>query len=385
MVTELLQKYIWLVQTFVRAGEYGLDLNEICNKWEDRFDTPYSRRTFNNHRDAVLSVFGIMIECNRSTNRYFIKYTEDVADENAENAWLINTFTVNNLLRLSKDRLSGRIAVEDIPSGHMFLTGVMEAMDESHEIIITYQKYTKTESESCLKRSDLVAQLVTVKRKTGLESEGIATAQTAWNHTCSKELVPDFIYGLMSAIDFESVLTCITGTAYDHPPAVPLSLIICVEAKIRSRSKSENFDRNPFCLRALKSYFTPGIGSIDDFHIISFPLGAYPLIVLGDIRGVHNQKIFLRLELLIYEKIVNNGSVGIQKHTIEDLSIWNAGHIVGEDMVDKLFRIRSAYEYLTHVGHIEHSGLVTDRIVFFSYRRILNRHDEASERTHLSS
>ena len=148
MVTELLQKYIWLVQTFVRAGEHGLDLNEICNKWEDRFDTPYSRRTFNNHRDAVLSVFGIMIECNRSTNRYFIKYTEDVADENAENAWLINTFTVNNLLRLSKDRLSGRIAVEDIPSGHMFLTGVMEAMDESHEIIIKYQKYTKTESES---------------------------------------------------------------------------------------------------------------------------------------------------------------------------------------------------------------------------------------------
>ncbi len=148
MVTELLQKYIWLVQTFIRAGEHGLDLNEICNKWEDRFDTPYSRRTFNNHRDAVLSVFGIMIECNRSTNRYFIKYTEDVADENAENAWLINTFTVNNLLRLSKDRLSGRIAVEDIPSGHMFLTGVMEAMDEGHEIIITYQKYTKNESEA---------------------------------------------------------------------------------------------------------------------------------------------------------------------------------------------------------------------------------------------
>lgn len=148
MVTELLQKYIWLVQTFIRAGENGLDLNEICDKWETRFDTPYSRRTFNNHRDAVLSVFGIMIECNRSTNRYFIKYTEDVADENAENAWLINTFTVNNLLRLSKDRLSGRIAVEDIPSGHMFLTGVMEAMDDNNEIIISYLKYTNTESEA---------------------------------------------------------------------------------------------------------------------------------------------------------------------------------------------------------------------------------------------
>ena len=29
MVSELLQKYIWLVQTFIRAGEKGLTLQEI--------------------------------------------------------------------------------------------------------------------------------------------------------------------------------------------------------------------------------------------------------------------------------------------------------------------------------------------------------------------
>ena len=140
MVTELLQKYIWLVQTFIRAGEKGLSLNEIIDKWVDRFETGYSRRTFNNHRDAVAEVFGITIECNRSTNRYFIRYTEDVSDENAENAWLINTFTVNNMLRMSKERLSGRVSVEDIPSGHMHLTAIMEAMTDSHEIKITYLK-----------------------------------------------------------------------------------------------------------------------------------------------------------------------------------------------------------------------------------------------------
>ena len=103
MVTELLQKYIWLVQTFIRAGEHGLSLEYITDKWEMRFDSDYSRRTFNNHRAAVEEVFGITIECNRSTNRYFIRYTEDVSDENAENAWLINSFTVNNMLRLSKE------------------------------------------------------------------------------------------------------------------------------------------------------------------------------------------------------------------------------------------------------------------------------------------
>lgn len=146
MVTELLKKYIWLVQTFIRSGERGLNLEEISGRWEERFDSPYSRRTFNNHREAVEEVFGIRIECNRSTNRYFIGCSEDVSDEYAENAWLINTFTVNNMLSLGKERLSGRIAVEDIPSGHRHLTTVLEAMTENLEIVISYCKYTSSEA-----------------------------------------------------------------------------------------------------------------------------------------------------------------------------------------------------------------------------------------------
>lgn len=148
MVTELLQKYIWLVQTFIRAGERGLSLSEISDRWERRFDTDYSRRTFNNHREAVEEVFGIRIECNRTTNRYFIKYTDDVSDENAESAWLINTFTVNNILRLGKERLSGRVSVEDIPSGHMHLTAIMEAMTESRKISIKYVKYSSSQADT---------------------------------------------------------------------------------------------------------------------------------------------------------------------------------------------------------------------------------------------
>lgn len=148
MVTELLQKYIWLVQTFIRAGEKGLSLSEITDKWESRFDSDYSRRTFNNHRSAVEEVFGIEIECNRATNRYFIRYTDDVSDENAENAWLINTFTVNNILRLGKERLSGRVSVEDIPSGHRHLTTIMEAMTEGRKLIIDYLKYTRSEPDT---------------------------------------------------------------------------------------------------------------------------------------------------------------------------------------------------------------------------------------------
>ena len=147
MVTELLQKYIWLVNTFVRAGMRGLSLDEICTKWESRFGSSYSRRTFNNHRQNVLDVFGITIGCNRSTNRYFIDSSDDVSDESAETAWLINTFTVNNMLTLGKERLSGRVAVEDIPSGHRHLTTVMDAMTECRELSISYRKYTSSEAD----------------------------------------------------------------------------------------------------------------------------------------------------------------------------------------------------------------------------------------------
>lgn len=147
MVSELLQKYIWLVQTFIRAGEDGLSLQEISDKWESRFDSQYSRRTFNNHRKDVEDVFGIYIDCNRRTNRYFIEYSEDVADENAESAWLINTFTVGKVLSMGRQRLSGRVAVENIPSGHQHLTSVMEAMTDNHEIVIGYRKYSSTEAE----------------------------------------------------------------------------------------------------------------------------------------------------------------------------------------------------------------------------------------------
>ena len=145
MVSELLKKYLWLVQTLIRAGERGLSLEELSAKWESRFGTEYARRSFNNHRAAIEEVFGIRIECNRSSRRYFIRSASDVTDENAETAWLINTFTVNNMLSLGKERLSGRVSVEDIPSGHRYLTTLLDAMLENREISIRYQKYTSEE------------------------------------------------------------------------------------------------------------------------------------------------------------------------------------------------------------------------------------------------
>ena len=61
--------------------------------------------------------------------------------------WLINTFTVNNLLSLGKERLSGRVAVEDIPSGQKHLVTVMQAMLDNAVMELRYRKYLSEEEE----------------------------------------------------------------------------------------------------------------------------------------------------------------------------------------------------------------------------------------------
>ena len=148
MVSELIRKYIWLVQTFIKAGERGLLLEDIQRAWRLKWDSDYTRRTFNNHREAIDEIFGIEIKCDRSTNRYFLPDSEIAADSDATEAWLINTFTINNLLALGKERLSGRVAVEDIPSGQRWLTILMDAMTENRIVLIKYRKYTSQQEET---------------------------------------------------------------------------------------------------------------------------------------------------------------------------------------------------------------------------------------------
>ncbi len=147
MVPELVDKYIFLVQTFVEAGDTGLTWPQLQSRWEARYGTVYPRRSFANHRAAVEEVFGIAITCDRSTNRYRIDAGESAVDKREAVDYLINTFTVNSLLTLGKERLSGRVSVEDVPSGQRWLTVAMQAMLDNAVLRIEYRKYLSSESD----------------------------------------------------------------------------------------------------------------------------------------------------------------------------------------------------------------------------------------------
>lgn len=146
MVTELIAKYIWLLRAVMDTGEAGITLGEISGRYERRFGETLARRTFANYRIGVEETFGVGIACDRSTNRYMIDSSSRMSDSGAAE-WLIDSFTVNSLLERGKEALSGRIEVEPVPSGHRFLTRIMEAMLEGRRIAIEYCKYSSAAPE----------------------------------------------------------------------------------------------------------------------------------------------------------------------------------------------------------------------------------------------
>lgn len=143
MARDLFKRYIWLVDTIYQAGKITFD--EINDKWVRSFlsdGNDFPKKTFNNHRSAIENIFDLSISCDAKNGyRYYIENLEDIDNGTMRN-WLLNTFTINNLISESQ-KLKNRIQLENTPSGQAYLAPIIEAMRDSHKIEITYQSYWK--------------------------------------------------------------------------------------------------------------------------------------------------------------------------------------------------------------------------------------------------
>ena len=138
---DLFKEYIWLVNILHRFGR--LSLEEINQRWlETEMSEGVSlvRSTFNRHRDAILDMFGIIIECDRRDEfRYYIDNDEVLEEETIQN-WMFSTLSVNNMLTECKS-ISGRILLEKIPSEGEYLHRFIEAMKNNLRIKVAYRRY----------------------------------------------------------------------------------------------------------------------------------------------------------------------------------------------------------------------------------------------------
>ena len=139
----LINRYVWFVSTIYNRGP--ITLAELQYRFESHFGRgeELSERQFHRYTDAVEELFDIEIKYSRSQRGYVVADREGI-DNMGMRKWLIQTFSVNNILHESQE-LKNRILLENVPSGQQHLTTIVDAMREGVALSMTYQSFGKSE------------------------------------------------------------------------------------------------------------------------------------------------------------------------------------------------------------------------------------------------
>lgn len=144
MAKDRFRKYIWILQKLYRSG--GMSYNDLMEDWRES-DINYDggvipKRTFDEYRKGIEQTFDIRIACSSNGYKYYI-YDMDELKSNTVKSWLINAFSVSNIIQDSR-KLKDRIEFEQIPSGNDNLLTIIEAMQRGKRLRIVYQAFYST-------------------------------------------------------------------------------------------------------------------------------------------------------------------------------------------------------------------------------------------------
>ena len=145
MSKNLVNKYVWLVDTIHKSGR--ISLNELNEKWRnDNLDGSFEipERRFHKWRNAVEELFGVVIDCDRKGGYHYYIANMEVLKGGGIRNWLLDSLSVSNLV-LGHKKLHNRILTEEIPSGREHLPDILEAMSSDAVLSITYQSFRHAE------------------------------------------------------------------------------------------------------------------------------------------------------------------------------------------------------------------------------------------------
>ena len=137
----VLKKYTWLVGTLMRAGDKGLTLEQIGDRWnateELHEEGAFARRSFHRHRSEIMDLFGIEIECYVDGGQYRYRLADDGGREYFRQ-WMMDSIAVNNAVADSREAAQ-YVLVE--PTDSRMLPMLLEALKELRTLNFTYQPY----------------------------------------------------------------------------------------------------------------------------------------------------------------------------------------------------------------------------------------------------
>ncbi len=147
---KIFQQYIWIVNALRQYKRLSLEqLNELWMKDQVIGGEPLNRKSFLRHKDAILNMFGIVIECDLEHGyKYYISNPEVINDDTIE-GWMLSTLTVNTVLSDSIS-LRNRILLENVPAGEEYLQTIILALKTNRRLTITYQRFGHESYETTL-------------------------------------------------------------------------------------------------------------------------------------------------------------------------------------------------------------------------------------------
>jgi len=137
----IFKQYIWLINT-LRLYR-SMTLGQLNRKYMDdqvAEGNPLSRSTFNRHRDAILDMFGIIIDCDNANGyRYYIA-NPNVLNEDTIERWMLSTLTVEGVLSDSAS-IKDRILLENVPAGEEYLSIIIKGIKTNKMVKMGYQRF----------------------------------------------------------------------------------------------------------------------------------------------------------------------------------------------------------------------------------------------------
>lgn len=131
--------YVWIVNTLRKRNRLTLsELNELWVSDEVAEGNPLPRSSFNKYRDAILDMFGLIIDCD-TTYHYYISNPGEV-DEDQTKQWMLSMLTTGLTLSGSS-AIKDSVILENVPAGFEFLPVILQAIRQTRTIMLGYQKF----------------------------------------------------------------------------------------------------------------------------------------------------------------------------------------------------------------------------------------------------
>lgn len=158
MAAHQVNVYFWLIDTIASGRLTREDINRRwahC-RYNENGESEIPERKFHRYKQEIQEIFDVDICCNRSRGHYYYIDNKDDISGGFTRKWLLNAMAVHSMMDQAQD-LNECILYEDIPEGTQYLSLIVDAIKQRHQLRFTYhnfnrqQQYELTLAPYCLK------------------------------------------------------------------------------------------------------------------------------------------------------------------------------------------------------------------------------------------